>query len=703
LALSLTAGSGAAVFAAKDKAGAKELARPVFSVPGGTFTNTVTLVLSAPSPKAEVRFTLDGSDPSLDSPAFVSALVLSNSTLVRARAFAPGKPPGPETAKTFLFLEPDVQDFTSNLPLLLVHSFGQEMSKEQKLPAAVRILDTQGGKVHLTDTAQFEELAQVNLRGRASLRYSKRSYNLKILDEEDEPVKVPMLGMAKDSDWVLYGPYPDKTLMRDVLAYELSNEIGRWAPRTRFIELFMNETGGRISQKDYLGVYVLAERVKRDKHRVHVAGLGPEDTSEPAISGGYIFKKDHSDHGDNGPIYPGATPAFVSMNTSRTGYPTGPGGFPGAASGFPAPYRGTSRSTSSSSSSSSSSSRTRTSRSANVTNYVGGPFRREQTTVTTRTTVFRGDDEEYVEIVEEDPFRGSFRTGRTNHFYYVDPEPDELTAVQRSWLKDYVERLETALYGPRFKDPVDGYAAYLDVDSFIDYHLLVELTKNVDGFRFSTFYHKDRGGKVKMGPLWDWNLSFGNCNGKQGYMADGWLWPQLDDKEYSWFRRLFEDPDFGQRYVDRWASLRAGPFATSNLLGRVDAMATLLQEAQVRNFQRWPILGLSVSPNWYVGDTFEEEIKWMKEWIANRLAWIEAQFVPAPTLSGSGSERVLQAAQGQVLYTLDGTDPRASGGQPSSRAVTASSPLSASAHGRLFARAKDGDRWSGPLQMQLGR
>ena len=105
--------------------------------------------------------------------------------------------------------------------------------------------------------------------------------------------------------------------------------------------------------------------------------------------------------------------------------------------------------------------------------------------------------------------------------------------------------------GLNFKDPKTGYAAYIDPDSFIDHHLLVEVTKNIDGFRFSTFYYKDRGGKLNMGPIWDWNLSFGNANGKQGWMPESWYWPQLDDRQYSWFRRLFEDPDFAQRYVDR--------------------------------------------------------------------------------------------------------------------------------------------------------
>jgi len=78
---------------------------------------------------------------------------------------------------------------------------------------------------------------------------------------------------------------------------------------------------------------------------------------------------------------------------------------------------------------------------------------------------------------------------------------------------------------PIFRDPTNGYAAFIDVDSFIDHHWLVEATKNVDGFRFSTFYYKDRADKIHMGPIWDWNLAFGNVNGKQGWMPQYWYWP----------------------------------------------------------------------------------------------------------------------------------------------------------------------------------
>jgi len=672
------------------------LPAPAFSVPGGVFTNDVTLALSGQSAAATIRYTLDGSEPLHNSAIYSRPITLTNPAVVRARLFAPGRTPGELAVQSYVLLEPDVVEFNSNLPLVLINTFGQEIDKDEKHAASARFIDTQRGRASILGTADFDGRALINLRGRASLRYPKRSYTLKTVDASEDMATFSILGLPKESDWVLYAPYPDKTLMRDVLAYELSNQIGRWAPRTRFVELFLNESGGKVSRRDYMGVYVFEEKVKRDKSRVNIANLGPDDNAEPKLTGGYIFKKDHSDtEGGGGGGMWGPGPAFQAASSgSKNGFPTGPGAFPGDPDGFQPPYRGTSRTTTSSSSSS------RSSRSSNVivTNYLGAPTRRPSSAAS--RTIIRSDDGDEFEVTEEENLRAYFRTGtRTNKFYYVDPEPDELTGVQRAWLQNHINQCEASLYGPDFMDPTKGYAAFLDLDSFIDYHLLVEVTKNVDGFRFSTFYHKDRGGKIKMGPLWDWNLSFGNCNGKQGYIPEWWLWPQLDDKEYSWFRRLFEDPEFSQKYVDRWTELRVNAFSASNLLGRVDAIAAHLQEAQKRNFERWPILGSAINPNWFAGDTYAEEVNWMKEWIAKRVGWIDRQFLQPPLMAAPVAGKLpLTAALGKIHYTLDGSDPRAPGGAVSSQALVYDSPVTLPPGKALFARALHNNRWSGPLR-----
>jgi hypothetical protein len=263
-----------------------------------------------------------------------------------------------------------------------------------------------------------------------------------------------------------------------------------------------------------------------------------------------------------------------------------------------------------------------------------------------------------------------------------------------------LNQIEAALYGPDFTDSSKGYQAFIDVDSFIDYHLISEVTKNVDAFRFSVFFHKDRGGKVKADPIWDWNLSFGNANGKQGWMPELWLWPQLDNKEYTWYRRLFEDPDFGQRYVDRWAQLRGDIFSNAKVLARIDELAALLDESQKRTYEKWPILGRPINPNYFVGSSYEEEVSWMKKFIQTRLDWIEKQFPPLPKLSpalnNSGITR-LTAGSGQIYYTLDGSDPRAPGGGISKSARLSDGPFPLERGVRVFARVREENRWSGAL------
>jgi hypothetical protein len=176
----------------------------------------------------------------------------------------------------------------------------------------------------------------------------------------------------------------------------------------------------------------------------------------------------------------------------------------------------------------------------------------------------------------------------------------------------------------------------------------------------------------------------------------------LDDQQYSWFRRLFEDPDFGQKYVDRWAQLRTNVFATSNILARIDQLASLLDEAQERNFEKWEVLGRNIDPNWFVGDSYEEEIDWMKQWVTNRLGWIENQFIPAPGVSrGKTVELHTDLPDAKIYFTLDGTDPRAPGGTVSSAAQPYQSPLQPSQHRRLIARVQIGTRWSAPAVLSL--
>jgi hypothetical protein len=571
---------------------------PIFSSRGGVFSESVSVQIRAEG--GEVRYTRDGSEPGPESLPYTGPIALSGTTLLRAKTFAPGRLPSATVTETYTLLDDDLADFTSNLPLVILNPFQQYISTHNRPMVSMRFIDVDGksGRSVLRGEADFAGRATVNVRGFSTLRQLKNSYTVRFRDENQDKIKAGLFGLPKESDWVLYAPFSDKSLIRDALAYDLSNKMGRYAPRTRFVELFLDRSGGRLSMRDYMGVYVLIEKIKRGKSRVNIAELTPTDNAEPAITGGYIFKRDHSQRWEPG-----------------------------------------------------------------------------------------------------------FTTGRRCDFTYVEPEADELTREQKTWLSRYMNQFERALYGPDFADPARGYAAYLDVDAFIDQHWLIELSRNIDGFRYSAFFHKDRGGKLVAGPAWDWNLSFGNADYHDGWKTDDWYTDLLRESEICWFRRLREDPEFMQRAIDRWAELRQGPLATATVLARIDAMAAQLDEAQGRNFRRWPLLGRNIHPNYYVGRTYEDEIQWMKKWIRQRLAWIDGEFLAPPAASlpagpvSAGTKVTLQAPRGRIYCTLDGTDPREHGGEVSKKARAYSGGITLNGKVSLVARARQNNSWSGPLKV----
>ena len=569
---------------------------PRFSLAGGVYTNSsLSLTLSASSAAAVIHYTLNGTEPTEASAAYSAPIVMSESTMVRAKVFETGLQPGATVSQNYTMLGDDVVNFNSNLPLIIINTFGQSTKEGFKIRANARFIETLGGRAWLTGAADYDGWAGIAVRGSSSLQFPKHSYAFETQDEAGDDLKVSPLGFPKESDWVLYAPYTDKTLMRDFLGYELHGQMGHYSVRTRFAEVFVDSSRGKLTMSDYVGVYVFEEKIKRGKNRVDVAPLLPTDNNEPEVTGGYIIKKDRPDLGDLG-----------------------------------------------------------------------------------------------------------FTTAHAGFFAYVEPKEVEITPEQAAWLSDWLAQFETVLYGADFRDSLNGYAQFIDVDSFIDQQWIVETTKNIDGYRLSNYLHKDRLGKLKMDPIWDWNLSFGNANYLNGWLTSGWYWPQVGDPDYPWFRRLFQDPDFNQRYIDRWGELRKSVFVTAKLLARVEELAAMLDEAQVRNYRRWPILGRQVWPNWYVGKTYQDEINWMKQWIAARLAWIDNYFTPAPLFSREGGPIPpgftlgMSAAKGLIYYTLDGVDPRSPGGSTNLQALAYSSPITLSTNTRVFARARNGFAWSPP-------
>ncbi|MFZ5756486.1 MAG: CotH kinase family protein [Pseudomonadota bacterium] len=232
-------------------------------------------------------------------------------------------------------------------------------------------------------------------------------------------------------------------------------------------------------------------------------------------------------------------------------------------------------------------------------------------------------------LIEVDDLRGEDFCIDSEHdnnmvFCLVSPETllDPAWTVQRAWIEDYIRNTENAIYGEQFADPVNGYAAWLDVDSAVDYYLVQEITKNIDGIlQRSTFLHKPRDGRLVFGPVWDFDLALGNMGMLDFNDPEGWR-----SRYASWYQRLFEDPVFAQKVHDRWIWLRD--------TGKLDALRTYIDEhagmlanAQAMNFERWPVLdtdiGYSTGPGSYACG-----IREMKSWLDTRIAWMDEAIAP---------------------------------------------------------------------------
>lgn len=544
---------------------------PEFSLDAGVYQSSVTVELATSTPGATIYYTTNNTAPTAGSTLYTGAITTDASTIIRAIAVRDDYIASEVAVSRYTVLAEDVRSFSSNLPLMVLDTYTKSPNESVLTEVAATVIDVdQSGRASLNGEIDFHGRGAFKLRGSSSLGFPKQQFAFEVWDEAGGDDAVSLLGMPEESDWIIYAPYSEKALMQNALAYDWSRKMGQYAPRVKFVELYVNTTGA-VAASDYRGIYILMEKIKRDVARVNITEMGPEDNEGSEVTGGYILKKDRLDPGDTG-----------------------------------------------------------------------------------------------------------FSTSRGQVLGFVEPKEDEITPAQRAYITGYMNAFESSLYGDNFADPVDGYAKYIDVDSFIDHHIMVEVTKNIDGYRLSTFMYKDRDGKLVMGPIWDYNLSMGNANYLQGEFPAGWYYPQLGTGDYPWYGRLFQDPEFQQRYVDRWTELRQTVFATEKLMADVDAYATLLDEAQVRNFQRWPILGIYVWPNptgYAERNTFQKEVDFLKSFMSTRLSWIDSNWPFVPAFSHPGGQvpegfRVdLLSAGHQIYYTTDGSDPRLPGGAVHPNAV----------------------------------
>ena len=293
---------------------------PVFRDGSGTalasgFITASTSVTFAPpvTPGAEIRYTLGGAIPTATSTLYSAPISVTNrSQVIRARVFKTGAIPGPVKALALVFRGTDLTNyrgtgrpFESNLPVLMLDSFGASVDASTD-PNSARpyrytwgmLFDptrgTTAGRASLGDTPSVSNAAGTHVRGQSSSGFPQRPYALEWWNSDDNDKDVAMLDLPADSDWVLYSPYNEETLMRNAVVY---TTMLQWAGqgagmRSRLVEVFFNQGTDGVTYADYRGIYLLVEKIKRSTSRVDIEKLNAEVTDPALNTGGYLWKKD---------------------------------------------------------------------------------------------------------------------------------------------------------------------------------------------------------------------------------------------------------------------------------------------------------------------------------------------------------------------------------------------------------------------------
>lgn len=412
--------------------------------------------------------------------------------------------------------------YSSNLPIVVLNTLGQTIKDDPKITCDMGIIyNGVGVRNNITDAFNnYNGKIAIEIRGSTSQQYPKKSYGVETRDALGAKLNVSLLGLPSENDWILYGAYPDKTLMRNEITYDLFSKMQPYSPRYVYCELVINN--------QYMGVYTLLERVKRDKDRVDIAKLDFDDNAGDSLTGGYIIKVDK-----------------VTGSSSTT---------------WTSPYQPKVK------------------------------------------------------------------------FLYHDPEDIELTVPQLNYIQNYVTNFENVVYGPTFSDLTTGFRAYTNVGSFVDFFLMQELGRTVDGYRSSSFMYKDKdskGGKLSCGPMWDFNLSYGNADYCDAFDTTGWQYdfatvcPTFTSEPPNWWSRLLQDTAYANQVKCRWTELRMGILDTDSINIWIDSIALYLNESQQRNFTLWPIMGTYVNWNYFIGANYQEEVDYLKWWFQARSQWMD--------------------------------------------------------------------------------
>jgi subtilisin-like proprotein convertase family protein len=421
---------------------------------------------------------------------------------------------------------------SSDLPIVVINTNDKVISRDNKSLVDFGIIfNGNGAENKLSDTKNhYNGKAFLKYRGQSSMMFPKKSYSVTTVNAAGEDLNVPLLGMPTEHKWVLYASFNDKTLLRNAFSYDLYRSFGHYSIRSKYVEL--------VIDGNYRGTYVLMERIKRDRNRVNIKKLNPEDVEGDALTGGYIISIDKIDSKSQG---------WYSKYSSNT-------------------------------------------------------------------------------------------NNNKAFFQYIYPDADKMQQVQKDYIKNYIDRFEDALNSSDWRDPEKGYRKFINTHSFHDNFIINELSRDIDAYRVSTYFYKDRdseGGRLVNGPVWDFDMGWYNANFGGGDKVVGWQYqygyewrePNPGDSTFVvpfWWRKFMEDPAFVDQLWCRYHTLRRNQLSLENLNRQIDEMAQEINQARSRNFNYWPIMGKWVYSNVTpVAQNYEQEINQMKNWIKGRLTWLD--------------------------------------------------------------------------------
>ena len=414
---------------------------------------------------------------------------------------------------------------STNIPLIMINTNNQLIVDEPKINVDFKIIDNYPNSFNYpSDSGNiYSGIAGIEIRGSYSATLPQKPYGIETRDIQGNNNNVSLFGMPQENDWILIANYNDKTFLRNILAFDLFEKMGHYAPRTKLCEVVVNDI--------YNGIYVFTEKIKRDNGRVDIAKLDLDDNFGDSLTGGYIFRID-----------------YWNQNNSW------------------------------------------------ISNY--------------NNPNFPNDAVRYV---------------------YNYPDYDEITIQQKNYIQNLVGDFEDALWSNDFEDLILGYRPFINTRSFIDYFIVNEFARNVDGFKKSRNFYKDKSSKdslIYAGPVWDFDWAYKDHSSS---MINGSGWRHnysgpTDVKPPGWYIRLLQDTTFANELNCRYFNLRNTILDTSNIFSFIDSLSSILSEPQNRHYTRWPILGINVgTPEVGIQPTsYSGEIIKFKNWINERLIWLDA-------------------------------------------------------------------------------